>query len=237
MLCNISSSIYQVFLCRHHHHHVVPLARISLILSRHFSLSFITSGRSSGLHPVSSYNCCMYVRAARPVFARPYVGIHRSTSLMSSFPLLQQCPACLVHLTWIVFVMGGRWPCSWCLVGCCRQDCSILLATFLCNCRLASSRFVNVQVVHTYSSIDTTAAWKKLRFILSVRSDFYMIDRLNLIQFSVLSRTPLFQWGGVLPLYRGYNQRILNPADGSIPMASSYFVSSYSSSFSDFTYV
>ena len=43
-------------------------------------------------------------------------------SLMSSSLLLQQCPACLVHLTCIVFVMGGRWPYSWCLVGCCRQD-------------------------------------------------------------------------------------------------------------------
>ena len=94
----------------HHHHHVVPLARISLIHSRHFSLSFIASGRSSGLHPVSSYSCCMYVRAGRPAFARPYVGVHMSTSLMSSSLLLQQCPACLVRLTWIVFVMGGRWP-------------------------------------------------------------------------------------------------------------------------------
>ena len=28
---------------------------------------------------------------------------------MSSSLLLQQCPACLVRLTWIVFVMGGRW--------------------------------------------------------------------------------------------------------------------------------
>ena len=43
----------------HHHHHVVPPAWISLILSRHFSLSFITSGRSSRLHPVSSLSCCM----------------------------------------------------------------------------------------------------------------------------------------------------------------------------------
>ena len=49
-------------------------------------------------------------------------GVHRSTSLMSSSLLLQQCPACLVRLTWIVFVMGGKWPYSWCLVGCCRQD-------------------------------------------------------------------------------------------------------------------
>ena len=48
------------------------------------------------------------------------MGVHRSTSLMSSSLLLQQCPGCLVRLTWIVFVMGGRWPYSWCLVGCCR---------------------------------------------------------------------------------------------------------------------
>ena len=96
----------------HHHHHVVPLARISLNLSRHLSLSFIASGRSSGLHPVSSRSRWMYVRAGRPAFARPYVGVHWSTSLMSSSLLLQHCPACLVRLTWIVFVMGGRWPYS-----------------------------------------------------------------------------------------------------------------------------
>ena len=105
-----------------HHHYVVPLAWISLTLSRHFSLLFITSGKSSGLHPVSSQSCWMYVRAGRPAFARSYVGIHRSTSIMSSSLLFQQCPACLVRLTWIVFVMRGRWPYSWCLVGCCRQD-------------------------------------------------------------------------------------------------------------------
>ena len=106
----------------HHHHHVVPLTRISLTLSSHFSLSFITSDRSSALHPVSSHSCCMYVRASRSAFARPYVGVHRSTSLMSSSLLLQQCPACLVRLAWIVFAMGGRWPYSWCFVGCCCQN-------------------------------------------------------------------------------------------------------------------
>ena len=114
------------FTCIHltisHHHHVAPRARIFLTLSRHFSLSFIAFGRSSGLHPVSSHSCWMYVRAGRPAFARPYVGVHRSSSLMSSSLLLQQCPACLVRLTWIVFVMGGRWPYSWCLVECYRQD-------------------------------------------------------------------------------------------------------------------
>ena len=93
--------IYISSLCR---------AQISLTLSRHFSLSFITFGRSSGLHPVSSHSCCMYVRAGRPAFAWPYAGVHRSTSLMSSSFLLQQCPACLVRLNCIVFVMGGKWP-------------------------------------------------------------------------------------------------------------------------------
>ena len=106
----------------HHHHHVVPLARISLTLSRNFSLSFIASVWSSGLHPLSSHNCWMYVRSGRPAFAWPYVGVHRSTSLMSSSLLLQQCTACQVRLTWIVFVMGGWWPYSWCLVGCFRLD-------------------------------------------------------------------------------------------------------------------
>ena len=106
----------------HHHHHIVLAARISLTLSRHSSLSFIALGRSSGQQPVSSHSCWMYVRAGRPAFARQCVGIHKSTSLMSSSLLLQQCPACLVRLTWIVFVIRGRWPYSWCLVGCCCQD-------------------------------------------------------------------------------------------------------------------
>ena len=135
----------------------MPLARISRTLSRHFSLSFIASGRSSGLHPVSSHSCWMYVRAGRPAFARPYVGVHRSTSLMSSSLLLQQCPACLVRLTWIVFVMGGRWPYSWCLVGCCHKDLFNIARSILVllPSSFFSSRFISVHVVHPYSSIDT----------------------------------------------------------------------------------
>ena len=58
-----------------YHHHVVPQAQISLTFSRHFSLSFIASGRSSGLHPVSSHRCCMNVRVGRPAFARPCEGV------------------------------------------------------------------------------------------------------------------------------------------------------------------
>ena len=147
-----------------------------MTLSRHVSQSFITFGRSSGLYPVSSHSCCMYVRAGRPAFAWPYAGVHRSTSLMSSSLLLQQCPACLVCLTCIVFVMGGKWPYCWYLVGCCRQD---------------FSRLVSVQVVHPYSSIDTTAAWKKLRFILSVRSDFHMFESLLIAVHVFVSRVSM----------------------------------------------
>ena len=121
----LDEAVYNLHRANHHHHyhyhHVVPLARISLTRSRHFSLSFIASGRSSGLHHVSSHSCCMYVRAGHPAFAWPYAGIHRSTSLMSSSLLLQLCPACLVRLTWIVFMIGGRWPYSWCFVGCYRH--------------------------------------------------------------------------------------------------------------------
>ena len=116
---NIKSNIKEQL---HHHHHVVLVAWISLTLSRHISLSFIASGRFSGQHSVSSHSCWMYVRAGHPAFARPCVVVHKSTYLMSSSLLLQQCPACLVRLTWIVFVIGSRWPYSWCLVGCCRQD-------------------------------------------------------------------------------------------------------------------
>ena len=57
-----------------------------------------------------------------PCFCSAMWGVHRRTSLMSSSLLLQQCSACLVRLTLIVFVMGGRWPYSCYFVGCCLQD-------------------------------------------------------------------------------------------------------------------
>ena len=101
----------------HHHHHVAPSAWISLTLSCHPSLLYIASGRSSGLHPILALSCCMQVLAGHPAFPHPYEGVHRSTSLMSSSLLLQQCPTCLFGLTLIVFEMGGMWPYSCCFVG------------------------------------------------------------------------------------------------------------------------
>ena len=107
---------------KYFYHHIAPSARISMTLSHHLSLSSIASGRSSGIHPVSAQICCISVQAGRPVFARPFEGVHRSTSLMSMFLLLQQCPACLVRLTLIVFVISRWWLYSCCFLGCSLQD-------------------------------------------------------------------------------------------------------------------
>ena len=105
----------------HHHHYVVPqhgypdpLLPLLSIVHRLRQVFRATSRILTELLDVcSSWSSC---------FCLAICGIHRSISLMSSSLLLQQCPACLVCLTWIVFVMGGRWPYSLCLVGCCRQD-------------------------------------------------------------------------------------------------------------------
>ena len=61
-------------------------------------------------------------RAGRPAFARPCERVHRRTSLMSLSLLFQLCPACLVHLTLIFFMMRGKWLYNCCFVGCCLQD-------------------------------------------------------------------------------------------------------------------
>ena len=115
-------TVLYIYIYIYIYHYDVRLARISLTLSLHVSLPFIAFGRSSGLQPVSSHSCCMYVRAGRPAFDWPYAGVHRSTSLTISSLLLQQCPACLGRLACTVFVIGGRWPYSWRRVGCCCQD-------------------------------------------------------------------------------------------------------------------
>ena len=65
----------------------------------------------------------LYVSSSwSPCFSSAMCGVHGRTLPMSLSLLLQQCPACLVRLTLIVFVMGGRWSYSCCFVGCCLQD-------------------------------------------------------------------------------------------------------------------
>ena len=104
----------------HHYHHLVMTpARATLTLCRHSSSSFIVSARAKSriftelLYIGSSWSSC---------FCSAMWGVHWKTSLMISSLLLQQCPACLVCLTLIVFLMGGRWPYSCCFEACCLQD-------------------------------------------------------------------------------------------------------------------
>ena len=48
--------------------------------------------------------------------------VHRRMSLRSLSLILQQSPACLVHLTWIVCVIGSKWLYCCFLVWYCLQD-------------------------------------------------------------------------------------------------------------------
>ena len=86
---------------------------------------------------------------------------------MSSSLLLQQCPAYLVRFIWTVFKMDVRWPYSCCFVGCCLQDVFDIARSILVQSSFFSMRLVSIQVVHPYSRMDTTTAWKELSFILS----------------------------------------------------------------------
>ena len=131
-------------------YNVTPSARMSLTLSHHPSLSSIASGRYSGQHPVQAQSCYIQVLAGRPVFACPCEGVHRSKSLMNSSLLLQQCPICLVRLTWIVFMMAGKWPHSCCFVWCCLQDLFNIARSILVQLPSSffSIRLVSVYVVH-----------------------------------------------------------------------------------------
>ena len=104
----------------YHPHLVVPPAQIFL------TLSLATPSYRPSLHPVSSL---LYVGSSwSPCFCSAMWG---GPSLMSSSLLLQQCPACLVRLTLIVFAMGDMWPYSCCFAS---RTCSKLLAAFVvCN--------------------------------------------------------------------------------------------------------
>ena len=82
-----------------HHHHIVPVVRISLISLATFPY------RSSPLAGLLDYLPyphivaeCVFVLVVL-LLCSPCVGVHKSTSLMRSSLLLQQCPACLVLLT------------------------------------------------------------------------------------------------------------------------------------------
>ena len=109
---------------------------------------------------------------------------------MSASHVLLQQPACPVRLIWMVFEMGGRWPFSYCFVGCCFQDLFKMARSILVQLLSSffSIRLVSIQVVNSYSSLDTTAARKKLRIFYRIKSDFHMTDNLFIAVHAFTSR-------------------------------------------------
>ena len=101
----------------YYHHHVMPQARISLTSSHHFSLSFIASGMSQGCNPYTHIAAvCMFelVLLLLNGHMRRLIGVH---PLWACSSFSSWCLICLVHLTWIVFMMGCRWSYSWYIFG------------------------------------------------------------------------------------------------------------------------
>ena len=103
--------------------------------------------------------------------------------------LLHQRPVCLVHLIWMVLEIWGTWLYSYCFVRCFFQDLSITAGSILVQLlsNFFSLHFVSVHMVHPYSTMDTTAAWKKLHFILSDRSDLHMTDSISIAFYAFAS--------------------------------------------------
>ena len=100
--------------------------------------------------------------------------------------------------------MGGRRLYSCYFVWCCFQDlfdiARSILVQFLSS--FFSMRFVNINVVHPYRRIDTTTVWKKLRLILSDKSDFHMINNISIT-------VPAFAWR-ILILHEKLQAKYIN---------------------------
>ena len=133
-------------------------------------------------HPFLSAGLHDYIRTELLPVSFCCEGVQRRMSLMSLSLLFQQCPTCLVHLIWMVLEMGGRWPYICCFMGCYFQDLFSIAYSVLVQLLSSffSIRLFSVHVVHPYSRIDMTIAWKKLRFILLNKFDFYITDNLCL---------------------------------------------------------
>ena len=102
---------------------------------------------------------------------------------MSLTLILQQCPTCLVHLTWMVFEMGSKCPYCCYFLGCCFQDfiivvCSILVLfpSYFSPCVLLGSMWY----IHPYCSINTATIGKTFCFIVLEKANLQMINNLLL---------------------------------------------------------
>ena len=168
-----------------HHHYcyqVVLRAQISLTLS--LSIRPYCPSLPAGLSNYSLYPHRTDIN--KFLLMGQYWHVHVKESIeerhMNPSLLLQQCHACLVRLTWLF----NRWEVSD-RAAFVRE---VLLPgfvqyssyhSFLVPVSLLLNAFLRVHVVHLYSSIDTTTAWKKSRFISSDRSAFYMIDSQSIV--------------------------------------------------------
>ena len=163
---NIFHIYIYIYIYHCHHHQVEQVAQIFLTLSRQSILSFIVPDRSSCQQSLSIQTCCRFVHLGhRTLFVtfsnEPFV--HWRTSQIILFLLLQQCPAYLDRLPWMVLEIGGRWPYICCFQWSCFNDlfntvCNILVQLLF---SFFFIHFVSVHVVHPYSRHDSTAAWKK----------------------------------------------------------------------------
>ena len=153
-----------------HLHQVALLARISLTLSHHSSLSSISPGRSSKLHPVSVQSCDRFLLGGQ------HRLVHEKGSIMSSFLLPQPCPAYFVRLIWMVLEIGGKWRYSCCFVKCCFQDLLNIARSILVQ--LLSSFFSMYALSASVWCIHKVVLTQSLLGINSVR--FYWIDQTNI---------------------------------------------------------
>ena len=128
----------------------------------------------------------MQVLAGQPTQVCPCVGVHRWTSLTSSSLFLPHCATCLVHLTWMVCEIAGKWIYSCCLVG--SWICSKQYAVSWCISHLAFSPDTLLKskwCCHT----DTARAWKNSSFTLSKRLNFHMISNLSIVVYAFPTHT------------------------------------------------
>ena len=89
-----------------------PLSPLLPIIHRFWQVFRVTSRiLTQLLHVYSSWSSCFCLA----ICGGPQEYINDEFVLAS--PAVSY-----VHLTCIVFVMGGKWPYSGCLVGCCHQD-------------------------------------------------------------------------------------------------------------------
>ena len=117
-------------------------ARISQTLSLHPSLSSIALVRSTKLHPVSAQSWCKEVLSDRLTLARSSIGVQRKMSLMSPCLILQECSACHVSLTGMVFEMWVSGRIAAVLWGVASRICSKQHVAFLRRSHLVFSSSV-----------------------------------------------------------------------------------------------